>query len=74
MTVQKLSLSFEPTLAERAREAAEATGTSLSSFVAEAVEHHLKLQEAQALLSEWESANGPISDKELGRARSKWAV
>jgi len=74
MAVQKLSLSFEPTLADRAREAAEATGTSLSSFVAEAVEHHLKLQEAQALLVEWEAVNGPISERELSRARAKWPV
>jgi len=72
MAVQKLSLSFEPTLAERAREAAEQVGTSLSSFVAEAVEYRLRLEEGRRLLGEWEAEEGPITQKELGSARSKW--
>lgn len=44
MAVEKLSLSFEPGLAERVREAAEVSGRSMSAFVAEAVEYHLKLE------------------------------
>ena len=72
MTVAKLSLSFEPALAERARQAAEATGQSLSSFVAGAVEHRLKLEEGRKLLKEWEAEQGPITEKELDRVRSKW--
>jgi hypothetical protein len=72
VTVAKLSLSFEPALAERARQAAEATGQSLSSFVAGAVEHRLKLEEGRKLLKEWETEQGPITEKELDRVRSKW--
>jgi len=72
IAVQKLSLSFEPTLAERAREAAEATGASLSSFVAEAVEYRLRLEEGRRLLGQWEAVQGPITEEELRRARSKW--
>ncbi len=72
MTVEKLSLSFEPALAERARQAAGATGQSLSSFVAGAVEHRLKLEEGRKLLKEWEAEQGPITEKELDRVRSKW--
>ena len=74
MAVQKLSLSFEPTLAERTREAAEAIGSSLSSFVAEAVEYRLRLDEGRRLLREWEAEHGPITEKELVRARAKWPV
>jgi hypothetical protein len=72
VAVAKLSLSFEPALAERARQAAEATGQSLSSFVAGAVEHRLKLEEGRKLLEEWEAEQGPITEKELDRVRSKW--
>ncbi len=72
MGVQKLSLSFEPALAERAREAAEARGRSLSSFVSEAVEYRLKLEEAQRLIEDWEAEHGAITDGELARARAKW--
>ncbi len=72
MTVEKVSLSFEPMLAERARQAAEARGQSLSAFVAGAVEHRLKLEEARRLLQAWEAEQGPITEGELRRVRSKW--
>jgi hypothetical protein len=72
VAVEKLSLSFEPELAQRTREAAEAAGRSLSAFVAEAVEYRLKLEAVRTLLEEWEAEHGPISDKELARVRSRW--
>jgi predicted HicB family RNase H-like nuclease len=49
VAVEKLSLSFEPELARRTRAAAEASGQSMSAFVAEAVTYRLKLQAAQQL-------------------------
>jgi len=72
VTVEKVSLSFEPALAERARQAAEARGQSLSAFVAGAVEHRLKLEEGRRLLQAWETEQGPITDGELRRVRSRW--
>lgn len=72
MAVEKLSLSFDPILAERARKAAETTGRTLSGFVAEAVEVRLKLEEARALVEEWQREHGPITDRELSSVRSKW--
>jgi hypothetical protein len=72
VAVEKLSLSFEPGLAQRTREAAEATGGSLSAFVAEAVEQRLKLEAGRRLLEEWEHEHGPISERDRARARSRW--
>ena len=72
MAVEKLSLSFEPELAQQTRKAAEAAGRSLSAFVAEAVEYRLKLDAARSLLEDWEAEHGPISDKELAGVRSRW--
>jgi len=72
VTVEKVSLSFDQPLAERARRAAEARGQSLSAFVAGALEHRLKLEEARKLLQDWESEQGPITEGELDRVRSKW--
>jgi hypothetical protein len=57
---------------ERARRAAEARGQSLSAFVAGALQHRLKLEEARKLLQDWESEQGPITEGELDRVRSKW--
>ena len=67
-----MSLSFEPELARRTREAAEAAGRTLSAFVAEAVEYRLKLEAARQLLEEWQAEQGPISEQERARARSRW--
>jgi len=72
VTVEKVSLSFDPALAERARRAAEARGQSLSAFVAGAVEHRLKLEEGRKLLQAWEAEQGPVTEGELDRVRSKW--
>jgi hypothetical protein len=74
MTVEKVSLSFERALAERARQVADARGQSLSAFVAGAVEHRLKLEEARELLVAWEAEHGPITEGELERVRSKWGA
>jgi len=72
VTVEKVSLSFDRGLAERARRVAEAMGQSLSAFVARAVEHRLKLEEAGGSLQQWEAEQGPITEGELHRVRSKW--
>ena len=72
MTVEKVSLSFDQALAERARRAAEARGQSFSAFVAGAVEHRLKLEQGRTVLQDWETEQGPITEGELRRVRSKW--
>ena len=64
MAVEKVSPSFERALAERARRVAEARDQSISAFVAGAVEHRLKLDEARGLLQEWQ----PSRDHHRGRA------
>jgi predicted transcriptional regulator len=72
VAVEKLSISFEPELAQRTREAAEASGRTLSAFVAEAVEYRLKLEAAGRLLAEWEAEHDPISEPERAHVRSRW--
>ena len=74
MAVEKLSVSLEPELAERARQGAQASGLSLSAFVGEAVEYRLKLEAARHLLADWESENGPITGTERDRVKAKWPV
>jgi predicted transcriptional regulator len=72
MAVEKLSVSVEPMLARRMRAAAEASGQSLSAFVADAVEQRLKLDAARQLLEEWEAEHGPVTEEERQRVRSRW--
>lgn len=72
MAVEKLSVSLEPALAQRMRAAADASGESVSAFVAHAVEHRLKLEAARELLQEWEAEHGAITAVERERVRSRW--
>ena len=72
MAVEKLSVAVEPALARRMRAAADATGQSVSAFVAEAVEHRLKLEAGRQLLDEWEAEHGAVSELERERVRSRW--
>lgn len=72
VAVEKLSLSFEPELAQRTRAAAQASGRSVSAFVADAVEQQLKLEAGRQLLAEWEAEHGAISERERERVRSRW--
>jgi predicted transcriptional regulator len=72
VAVEKLSVSVEPELARRMRAAAEATGQSVSAFVAQAVEDRLKLEAGRRLLAEWEAEHGAITEEELERVRSRW--
>lgn len=72
MTVDKLSLSFESSLARRIRRAAKSSGQSVSAFVADAVEHRLKLEAARSLMGEWETEHGEISERELADVRKRW--
>lgn len=72
MGVEKVSLSFEPELALQMRELAESEGKSLSAFVADAVQHKLKLQLARELIRDWEAEHGEITEVELRAARTRW--
>jgi len=72
MTVDKLSLSFESSLARRIRRAAKSSGQSVSAFVADAVEHRLKLEAAESLIGEWEAEHGEISEREMAAVRKRW--
>ena len=72
MAVEKLSVSLDQGLAERARALAEASGQSLSALVGEAVEHRLKLESARELLAAWEDEHGPVTGAERDPVRAKW--
>ena len=72
MAVEKLSVSLQPDLAQQTRKAADASGRTVSAFVALAVEHQLKLETSRRLLEEWETQHGAITEQERQRVRSRW--
>jgi hypothetical protein len=58
-------------LANEPRQAAKASGSSLSSYVAAAAEHRLKLDAATAA-PRVEAEHGPITDKEREATQRQW--
>jgi hypothetical protein len=72
VTVQKLSVSFAPELAELIRQAADAAEKSVAAWMAEAARHRLKLDAMRAALEAFEAVHGPITDEKpsaAGRVR-----
>jgi hypothetical protein len=72
VTVQKLSVSFAPELAELIRQAADAAEKSVAAWMAGTARHRLKLDAMRAALEAFEAGHGPITDEKpsaAGRVR-----
>ena len=57
----KRSVSFPPDLAKAIDEAAAASGTSFSAWVAETASHRLRLEAGRRGVAEWEYEHGPLT-------------
>ena len=69
-SVEKLSVSLGVEEAAWAREQAEATGTSLSAVLTEAVRRQRKLDAMDRLLAELGTAD--ITEEDLAAVRAEW--
>jgi hypothetical protein len=68
MTVKKLSVAFDPIVAERAAAAAEREGLSLSAWINAAAERALRIEDGLAAVAEYESEHGTLTDEQLAQA------
>jgi hypothetical protein len=69
----KRSVSFPPELAKAIDEAAAASGSSFSAWIAETASHRLRLEAGRRGVAAWEAEHGPLSEQELaeGLARAR---
>jgi len=74
MTVRKLSIALDPEVAKLAEASARRHGTSLSSWVNEALAARLRIEDGLAAVAEWEAENGPFTDAERAEADSRLAA
>jgi hypothetical protein len=72
VTAERLAISLDPELGARIREVAEATGSSISAWMADAAQRKLKATAARAALAEYEAEFGVIPDAEVERVRRAW--
>ena len=68
MTVKKLSVALEQSVAERAARAAELEGLSLSAWINAAAERALKIEDGLAAMEEWQAEHGAFTEEELAWA------
>ena len=69
----KRSVSFPADLAKAIDEAAAASGTSFSGWIAQTASHRLRLEAGRRGVAEWEAEHGPLSEQEIveGLARAR---
>ncbi|CAN5558395.1 hypothetical protein BH24CHL9_BH24CHL9_13300 [soil metagenome] len=71
MTVDKLSISLEASLAAEVRESARRSGVGISSWLSDAAAAHLRAKALDEFLEEWQADHGRITDDELSHARGR---
>ena len=70
MTVRKLSVALDESVAAKAADVAERRGLSLSAWLNAAAERALLLEQGLARVAEWEAEHGELSAEELAWADS----
>ena len=68
MTVRKLSVALDPSVADAAAGAAEREGLSLSAWLSRAAERALVVERGLEAVRAWERDNGSLTDAELSDA------
>lgn len=71
MTVKKFTVSIPEELYEDLRREARAERTTVSSWVADAVEHQLGLRAMDEGIAEYEAEHGVLTEDELAEAKSE---
>jgi hypothetical protein len=72
MVVEKLAISLAPELLAEVRHDAEASGETVSGWLADAAVSKLRRRAAQLALAAFEAEHGVITDDELAEARALW--
>jgi hypothetical protein len=68
MPVRKISVALQASTAKAAADAAARHGLSLSSWLNEAAERALRIEEGLRAVQEWEEEQGALTARELAAA------
>ncbi|MBI2766147.1 MAG: hypothetical protein HYX53_09580 [Chloroflexi bacterium] len=72
MAVAKVSVSFPPDLAEKARASASEHGETLSRWLAKSAADRLRFEALVKYNEEMERKYGPVPDEEIEDLRRQW--
>jgi hypothetical protein len=68
MKVDRMSVTMDPQLGEAVRRAAARAGMSISGWLSEAANDHLRNELLGVALDAWEAEDGPFTEAELNAA------
>ena len=71
MSVKRMTVSIEASLADAVRNAAETDDQNISTWIAEAARRQLNLRGLRDVVSAWEAEHGGFDETELNRARER---
>lgn len=71
VAVERVTVSLEAELATAVRAAADADSQNVSAWLADAARRRLATRGLRAVVAEWESEHGALSDEELALARNR---
>ena len=74
MKVDKMSISMDPELGARVRDAAERAGQPLSVWIADAVAGRLRSDALAVFISEYEEEHGAFTAAELAAVRREMGI
>lgn len=74
MSVEKMSISFDPKLAKTIKREARLARMPVSQWMARAAEREAKLAKGRRLLAEYESEHGRIPDEVRKAVDKLWPV
>jgi hypothetical protein len=74
MRVLKISISFDPKLGGKVREAARKARSPLSTWFAQAAAAKLRADALGSFLDDWEAKHGELTPDELDRATKELAI
>ncbi|HWE88480.1 MAG TPA: hypothetical protein VG317_03335 [Pseudonocardiaceae bacterium] len=73
MATKKITISVSEEVLARALELAQRQGLPLSTWIAAATEHEVRIQDGLAALREWDEASGPPSPEATAWAEEQFA-
>jgi predicted transcriptional regulator len=71
VATKKITITIPEDAVARLKEFAEETGVPLSTYIAQLVEHEIRIRDGLAALREWEAEDGPLTEEELAAARAE---
>jgi hypothetical protein len=73
VATKKITITLPEDALERIRDFAKEMGMPLSTWIAQLVEHRVRVLEGQAAMRQWEAEHGEFSEEELAEARAELA-